>query len=364
MKTSPTQSLFLAILPIVSTSCRPDEEDSGRKGGFFTEEGVGCMEVEADSECPAPADVRPEALSGSCGSTTVEVTGPGEYQDNIASWYYDTGSGVPGCCYPILETRPTCVYGRPLKVDGAARLAEAVRSDTWSARLVPGHVPASVRAELARRWTRAAFDEHASVAAFARVTMELLRFGAPPRLIDRTLQAGREEVRHAELGFAVASAFAGAPVGPGAYPIDTIPMATDLAEFAAETALEGCIGEGLASLLARAGASQAEDPVLRGVLETIATEEAEHALLAWQTVRWAIDAGGPPVREAVAAVFAHAAASGVAVPESPEEDLSRWGLLGRVDAEALGRQALREVVLPAAAILLGAVPPRSTRPTA
>ena len=348
-----TRSLLLAILPIVTTGCRPDDDDTGKSGGPLTQEGSGCMAVEEDATCPAPDAVDRSALSGACGSRTVSVTGPGEYQDNINWWAADTGQNQPGCCYPILETRPTCVYGRPLKVEGTARLARLTRDPTWSAAIVPAGVPEAVRAELARRWTRAALDEHASVAAFAKVALDLMHFGAPADLIDRTMLAGREEVAHAELAFAVASAMAGHPVGPGRYSLDALPSPTTLAAFAAETALEGCLGEGLASLLAREGAVRAEDPVLRDVLDTIAHQEAGHALLAWRTVRWAIEVGGAPVRESVARVFQDALQQGIAVPESPEADHARWGLLSRTAAEALGRRALAEVMLPAARALLG-----------
>lgn len=351
----PTRALLLAILPIVSTACRPDDDDSG-KGSPETQAGSACMPVDDGATCPAPAAVDPSALSGSCGSDVVSVTGTGTYEDNINWWAADTGELQPGCCYPVRETLPTCVYGRPLKVDGEARLAEETADSAWAAALVPASVPPEVRAALARRWTRAAFDEHASVAAFSKVVLDLVRLGAPPELVDRTLQAAREEVRHAELGFAVASAMAGRPVGPGPYALDTVPLAPDLATFAAETALEGCIGEGLASLLARAGAERAQDPVLRDVLATIAAEEAGHALLAWRTLRWALDLGGAPVREAVARVFQDAIDNGIAVPEAPEEDLSAWGLLSRTEAEALGRRCLAEVIEPAARALLGGGP--------
>ena len=106
-------------------------------------------------------------------------------------------------------------------------------------------------------------------------------------------------------------------------------------------------------MLARVAAERTRDPVLRSVLEIIAEEEASHARLAWRTVQWAIETGGTPVRNAVSKVFDDAHRTGIAVPEAPEADLSTWGLLSRAESEALGRQCMTEVILPAAAVLLG-----------
>ncbi len=358
-----TRSFLLAILPLVaaSTACtgsKPSDSDSPTSTDSPSttdsvppgQAGTGCMEVEPDSTCPDPEDVDPSSLRGSCGSTTLEVTGAGTYQDDVDWW--DSGIQTPGCCYPILETEPTCDYGRPLLVEGQATLAEIVRDEAWSAGLLPQEVPEEVRQELVKRWTRAALDEHASVAAFSKVSLDLMRFGAPPELLARTHQAAIDEVRHAQLGFALASAFAGQPVGPGSYPLARLPLAEDLVQLAVEAALEGCIGETLASLLAAQGAERAQDPALKRALGTIARDEQQHSLLAWRTVRWALDVGGEPVRQALLQVFSEAARKGIAVPQAPEIDLSRWGLLSQEDSLAVAADCLRGVVLPAARALL------------
>jgi hypothetical protein len=346
------RNFLLAILPIVATSgCT-----------VFTEEGTGCMEVELDAECPAADEVDPDDLFGSCGSDTRKVTGEGTYQDDIGWGFYDSGMQTPGCCYPILETRPTCVYGRPLLVEGEAQLAEIVRDGAWTANLVPEDVPAEVREELARRWTRAALDEHASVAAFSKVSLDLMRFGAPPTLLLRTHQAAIDEVRHAQLGFALASAFAREPVGPGQVALERVPLAQDLVQVAVEAALEGCIGETLASLLAMEGAARTQDPVLKRVLQTIAKDEQQHSLLAWSTLSWALKTGGEPVREAVEAVFAKAEREGIAVPQAPEIDLSRWGLLNQADSARVAQLCMHEVVMPAARALLESYSASPTQP--
>jgi hypothetical protein len=61
--------------------------------------------------------------------------------------------------------------------------------------------------------------EHASVAAFARFVLELLSAGAPLELVEGAGDAMRDELRHTQICFGLASAYAGAPIGPG--PLDT-----------------------------------------------------------------------------------------------------------------------------------------------
>lgn len=348
---TPSHRMLLSILPLLAACTKADVGDSPPTEPPPSDlvEGTACLTVELDAECPADPD--PGDLTfADCGVTIAQVTGPGVYQEAL-SWGWDSDMG-PGCCYPVLQTEPTCDYGRPLLIEGQPRLAALVQDPAWRAQLVPADVPDAVRQELVRRWTRAALDEHASVAAFSKVALDLMRFGAPPELLAKTHQAALDEVRHAQLGFALASAFGGRDVGPGPVALAQVPLAQDLAQLAREAALEGCIGETLASLLALEGARRAQDPVIRGVLETIAADEQRHGLLAWATVRWAIEQGGAPVRAAVAQVFGDAARHGIAIPQAPELDLSRWGLLSQADARLVADQCLRQAILPAAKLLL------------
>ncbi|MFT5681767.1 MAG: hypothetical protein ACI8RZ_002679 [Myxococcota bacterium] len=219
-------------------------------------------------------------------------------------------------------------------------------------------LPAEARAQLAVEWRRAALDEHASVAAFARLTLELLAFGAPADLVAATTSAATEEVHHALLGFQLASAYAGEPVGPGDFPLgETLPLTRDLAAFAAATVREGCIGETLTTLLALECLAASTDRAVQATLKRITDDEQGHARLAWATVRWAIDAGGEPVRAAVAEAFAELEGGRVPLPERLATGPHRAHLVahGLPDA-AMARAALDrarlEVILPAAATLL------------
>src|SRR6185436_7062049 len=107
------------------------------------------------------------------------------------------------------------------------------------------------RAALAEAWARDALLEHASVASFGRFALELLAFGAPADLIEAAHRAALDEVRHARLCFALAGAYRGEALAPGAFPFDgAVRLAGDLAALAESAVLEGCVGETLAALQA------------------------------------------------------------------------------------------------------------------
>lgn len=345
--TDPYRLFLLSILASFSSACV---------------EGDACMPVDpAVLECPAPEEVDKRELTGACGSRITAILGEGERVDNINHFVSDPEDEQPGCCYPVKQTKPNCDYGRPLRVEGEPVLAPVVDDHAWAADLGlrASALPPAVREALVVRWTRAALDEHASVAAFSHVALDLMRHGAPPELIEQAHVAALDEIRHARHGFAIASALRGAPVGPGAFPLGPeVPLAADLVAVAVEAALDGCIGETVASLLAREAAEICEEPAIREVLRGIAEDEQRHALLGWRTVRWAIARGGAAVREAVADVFNRAAREGVAVPLPNEFDdraaLARVGLLDGETSRRHAARALRQVILPAAARLLGA----------
>lgn len=51
--------------------------------------------------------------------------------------------------------------------------------------------------------------EHASVAAFARFTLQLLAMGAPAELVQASVGAAADELDHARLRFGIADRFDG-----------------------------------------------------------------------------------------------------------------------------------------------------------
>jgi hypothetical protein len=211
------------------------------------------------------------------------------------------------------------------------------------------------RARLASAYLEDALLEHASIASFGRFALELLAVGAPSDLVERAHAAALDEVRHARLTFGLASAYAGTTLGPQVFPFGgAVPVSAQLADIAARTVHEGCIGETLASLMAAEQASRAEDPAVQRVLSSIAEDEARHAELAWKTVAWAVSVGGETVRKAVAEAFERAFSMGASidVPGAGDEKLEKHGRpAASVLREAL-RRGFEDVVKPAASALL------------
>jgi hypothetical protein len=157
------------------------------------------------------------------------------------------------------------------------------------------------RAELARHWLEDARLEHASVASFARFVLHLLALGAPPELVtaaERALGDAGEPLRGASRG-------SGAALARGLRRRDN-------------------------RRPARGGQlDQATDSEASTALERIASDEAEHAKLAWRFVRWAIDSGGEPVRRGVRAAFAEARRrlsleSAAAAADDDRLDIDAW----------------------------------------
>jgi hypothetical protein len=188
------------------------------------------------------------------------------------------------------------VNGRPLRVAGQQRFTRLVHSADWTAPVELAPVGEDERALLAEIWTDDARAEHASVAAFAKLTLELVALGAPPQLVARASYAAVQEVEHARLCFALASAYRGAPLGPAPLPEAVVGDVVELDRIARESLLDGCMCEGIAAEAAQLGAQSATDPAVARVLRIQAADEAQHAELAWAIVEWCISLGGEPLR--------------------------------------------------------------------
>jgi hypothetical protein len=254
--------------------------------------------------------------------------------------------------------------GRPFLVDGLERRALPERRGDWAA---PGRTPArlaelppNVRAELAEHWALAGLLEHASIAAFARFSLELLALGAPPDLVRDASEAMADETRHASVCFSMASAY-GAPVGPGSLPVGDCLSTPTLESVVTTVLLEGCIGETVAAAEARELARVASDPVVHETLELISSDETRHAALAYRFVRWALERGDATLRTLVREVLVRELGKArVAAAAAAEigDDSARL-VLGLPTASfraALRRDVLERVVRPCLESLLASEP--------
>ncbi len=257
------------------------------------------------------------------------------------------------CCYYADYNLQEVCEGRPFAVAGEARVAPATRRSDWSARAAVDITSLSAveRAALAAAWTKSGQAEHASVASFARVVLELVALGAPADLVALAQGAGADELRHAELCFGIAAALTGEPVGPGPLEIGGA-LRSDVASIVHATVVEGCIGETLSALLALAARDAATDAAVAAALERIAEDEQRHAELAWRTVAWAIESDLPGARDAAIGAFAQPVAlEGEPVDVRPE--IARaFGVLPEADRSVVIRDALAKVIGPSRDALL------------
>jgi hypothetical protein len=329
---------FSPTLPVAAS-------DAGMAGASDTSDTGAALDVAA---CPVGAAVPP--LFEQCtrnGALEVLSVNGGPVVENGQ------------CCYDLLAAHSFCGYvGRAFLVEGDMIKARARSGGGWTQQLAPrlDRLSPATRRALADEWLKDGLFEHASVATFSRFAIQLLSVGAPARLLHDTLAAGRDEVRHAELCFALASAYAGEPLEPDNFPVDaTLPIDRALAAIVAETVVEGCIGETLAALQARAQLDVATDPAVRAALEVTVEDETRHAELAWKVVAWAVHEGGPSVRMAAQRAFTEFRAPAPPTLELDDVNSQHFAAHGRLTPErarAVALEALESVVKPCAAGLL------------
>jgi hypothetical protein len=297
-----------------------------------------------------------------------EALGPHPEPD-FCGWYGEdvcgpTPSGDDECCY-VMFVSSIC-EGRPLLAEGAPRLASTAESTGWNttANLDLAELqalPEEIRAVGAALWTDTALAEHASVASFARASLELISLGAPAGLLLETARAQADEVRHAAQAFAIASGLAGRSVAPGPLPLAGVAARTTPAEILTGLILEGCVNESLAAAEAREAARCCTSPTLAAALETVADDETRHAALAWRSLRWLLDTHPellPLARQTLSEALEFRARPERGVHPSAA---ARVGGLTILQRRALADSVVRTVLRPLSVAVLGA--PESVCPS-
>ncbi len=243
--------------------------------------------------------------------------------------------------------------GRPLWVAGAPRLAPPAGRSDWAAALCPQAVSPADGEALVAFWTHIAALEHASVASFAKASLQLMALGAPPDLLADAQQAAADEVVHAQLAYGLASAYAQAPVGPGPLALGDLSVETDPAAVARALVAEACIGETLGAAEAAAAAADSADPVVAAVWRRIAADELAHAQLGWRTLKWLL-AAHPEARPAAAAAFDGVSAAYVARARAARPGAGLPGVPSRAERAAVHLATLAEVIPAARAVACAA----------
>ncbi|HEY0465412.1 MAG TPA: ferritin-like domain-containing protein, partial [Polyangiaceae bacterium] len=253
-----------------------EDSDCGSNALCECAEPVGrCVHAQcaSDADCQAGFLCKSYDATAGCEQTSYTCqTSP----DTCGSDLDCTQSAGEHCVYrsdgatqKFLCVQESCAIGRPFLVEGAERLAPAaVRADWSELRPLPSltDLDPLLRTRLAERWTRVALMEHASIAAFARFTLQLMSLGAPASLIERATAAMVDETQHAKACFTVASHYAAAALGPGRLAVERSLDESSLIEIVLNTIREGCVGETVAAIEAREAAEHASDPALRELL--------------------------------------------------------------------------------------------------
>jgi hypothetical protein len=138
-------------------------------------------------------------------------------------------------------------------------------------------------------WTRSAFSEYASGAAFAEIASHLLAARAPIDLIAAAGDFVGDEMFHAELASRVAMSLGGAlPLDVNFAKLVRPPEGDGALLRAAELVVRSCcVGESLTVPMLKQARRAAGSPTIEAVISRILRDEAQHAELGWWFLDWA-----------------------------------------------------------------------------
>lgn len=241
--------------------------------------------------------------------------------------------------------------GRQLRRNGRLELPLVREGVGWAATTEPIVLPAEVRTGVALAWRENGRTEHASVAAFARLSLELIAVGAPPELLVDAAHDAVDEIRHTEATFALARAIDGQALSPAPFPSASTAGVlaghhdARLAELAVTSLVDGVLHEGVSGRVIGALAGRCEVPPITRVLQQLSADEERHAAHAWDVVVFCLREGGEPVRRALIA------AAAAIEPEirSPHPEAAsggaweRYGIAGRALEQETYRVVLGEL---------------------
>lgn len=200
--------------------------------------------------------------------------------------------------------------GRQLRRFGKPVLAPTVPCSRPAEDQCIDEVPDPLRTAIAAQWRANAQTEHASIAAFANLSLALISLGAPARLVEGAHRDGLDEIEHAQACFALAAAIDGEPHragqlrSPARAPGTFGPRAWRLARLAIDSMVDGALHEGISARLMASVASACPPGSFKSVLRQLAADEARHAAHGWDVVQWCVDEGGEPVIGALLGAFA------------------------------------------------------------
>jgi hypothetical protein len=226
--------------------------------------------------------------------------------------------------------------GRQLRRFGRVLLPRLRSGSDWTTSTAAFDAHKDAPAGLADQWRENGKTEHASVAAFARLTLDLLALGAPPALIAAANRDALDEIRHAEICFSLAHALDGRAMSPApfaeAQTAATLPRLRTLAlaKLAVDSLVDGALHEGVSARIIARLAQRCEVESIRAGLKEIAADEGRHSAHGWAVAAWCLEQGGAPVAAALqGALRALPREMRSPLPEAAARgEWERWGIQG------------------------------------
>jgi hypothetical protein len=164
------------------------------------------------------------------------------------------------------------------KVDPSADSLQNVKDPIIDA------LPQEARATIAAIWQNRGGLELRVAAAFSVLTNELLEHGTVPAALEIVSRAVRDEVHHAQISIDLAARYRGdAPIWPPPEPVhvpEFAPASPRLRSTLHAIALS-CINETVACSILERSIAQAKSPIVRAGLQSILTDEIDHARAGW-----------------------------------------------------------------------------------
>ena len=245
--------------------------------------------------CPAPDTTQTVAVMQSAtGSDTGSADA--SIDDLIARCQASSSDCTPLCEH--FAFWPTAIKSCKLVTGDGGLAVRIVETTPCGGRCPEGLAPPApgVAGDPLGAWLAAsAHLEAASIDAFEILATELGAHRAPAELIRAARAATADERRHADAIGRLAARRGAVP--PAVY-VNRGPS-RDIEAVARENAVEGCVRETHAALLAYRQARAATDPAIRRAMTGIARDETRHAALAWAVDRWSQALLAPAARRRV-----------------------------------------------------------------
>ena len=176
------------------------------------------------------------------------------------------------------------VIGRPFTVGGVSRTTRSENSAIRNSLDAGSWIidkPVSMlenityNYQIGLEWLQQGEGEHASVASFARHTLQLMSIGAPSELLVRSQSASIDEIKHAKMCYGLASIFLDQNMIPGVFDVENSLESLEIQDIISSVIHEGCIEETLAALEAHFRAEVAQDLTVKATLVEIAYDETK-----------------------------------------------------------------------------------------